>query len=66
MTREHIGIASALQIPVAIVLTKVDITPEDVRNEVCGAVVLCHFKSWLRAFSLTIGSDLGRKLWAGW
>ena len=40
MTREHLGVALALQLPLLVVVTKIDICPPNVRHELqCNALI---------------------------
>jgi GTPase len=50
MTREHIGVASALQIPVVVALTKVDICPPDVLKHTRQTLANCLRAAGSRPF----------------
>ena len=42
MTREHLGIAAALGIPVVIALTKIDLCPANILKEQDGGLARCY------------------------
>jgi GTPase len=53
MTREHIGVASALQIPVMVALTKVDICPPEVLKHTRQTLAKCLRAAGKRPFPVT-------------
>jgi len=58
MTKEHLGLCVALKIPVIVVLTKVDIAPENVKKETVAAVAQLFKNRGLRKNLFNIRSDV--------
>lgn len=58
MTKEHISIAMALDIPVIIVLTKIDIAPKNIAKETLVDIRQYLRKSTLKVDSSALGSHV--------